>query len=419
MIEIKPIDHCDTVVTLPGSKSYTHRALMISALADGESVLINALKSEDTEYTMEALKRLDVELFWKRGQLHVLGKGGDLKGGEEKLFLGNSGTSMRFLTALAALRNGRTVLDGSERMQKRPIGALLEGLEALGAKAYSQEGNGRPPVIIESQGLKGGRAMVRGEESSQFVSALLMVAPYAEKDVIIEVTGILASKPYVDITRDVMSAFGVEVQNRGYHSFFVPAGQRYRPRKYRIEGDASHASYFFSAAAITQGKVRVEKFSSTSMQGDAGFLNILGKMGCEVRRGDNWAEVRGKDLKGIEVDMNEMPDLVPPLAITAAFARGETWITNIGHLRLKESDRIRALTEELTKIGVRVKEGEDNLKIEGGKPHGAEINTHNDHRIAMSFAIAGLVIPGIKIKEPQCVGKSFPAFWNVLRRFYR
>jgi 3-phosphoshikimate 1-carboxyvinyltransferase len=418
MIEIRPLAHCDAMVTIPGSKSYTHRALIVSALADGESVLINALQSEDTGYTIQGLEKLGVQVFWKGDLLHVLGKGGKLKSGEERIFVGNSGTSMRFLTALAALKNGRTLLDGSERMRNRPIGDLLEGLRTLGARAYSKEGGGCPPVVVESQGLKGGTAKIRGEESSQFLSALLMVAPYASRDVKVEVMGNLASKPYVDITRHVMSAFGVEAKGEGYHSFFVRSGQRYLPQVYRIEGDASHASYFFSAAAIIRGKVRVENFYSTSIQGDTGFLNILEKMGCSIIRGDSWAEVQGGELRGIKVDMNGMPDLVPTLAVTAAFAHGKTIIQNIGHLRLKESDRIRALAGELVRMGILVEEGEDGLKIEGGEPHGAEIETYNDHRLAMSFAIAGLAVPGVKIKGEQCVDKSFPGYWEKLQKLY-
>lgn len=419
MIEIKPLSHCHAAVTIPGSKSYTHRALILSALADGESVLINPLRSEDTVYTAQGLGKFGVPIFWEGDFIRVLGKGGELQAGDEKIDVGNSGTSMRFLTALAVLKKGRTLLDGSDRMRRRPVADLLDGLRTLGVKAFFRDGNGCLPVIIESRGLHGGKTKIRGEESSQFLSALLMVAPYAMEDVYVEITGRLASRPYVDITCDVMSAFGVEVQSEGYHSFFVQAGQRYQPRKYRIEGDASHASYFFSAAAVTEGRVRAERFSSTSLQGDTGFLNILEKMGCVVLRGEGWTEVRGGELHGIEVDMNEMPDLVPTLAVTAAFARGQTLIQNIGHLRLKESDRISVLTTELRHMGVRVEEGEDWLKIEGGKGHGAEIEPHDDHRIAMSFAIAGLVIPGIKIKEPQCVKKSFPDFWEVFGRLYR
>jgi 3-phosphoshikimate 1-carboxyvinyltransferase len=418
MIEIKPIHHCNAVMTLPGSKSYTHRALIISALADGESVLINPLRSEDTEYTASGLQNLGITIFWGEGSLHVLAKRGMSIGSDETIYTGNSGTSMRFLTALAGLRKGRTLLDGSERMRRRPIEELLSGLKALGVRAYSKEKNGYPPVIIESQGLQGGIARIRGEESSQFLSALLMVAPYASGDVCVQVMGNLSSRPYVDITKDVMSAFGVEVKCDEYHAFFVKAGQRYVPQKYQIEGDASNASYFFSAAAITQGKVRVENLKSNSLQGDIRFLDILKRMGCGVAQGNGWAEVEGKELHGVEIDMNGMPDLVPTLAITSAFARGETIMRDIGHLRLKESDRIKALASELGKMGIRVEEGEDWLRIEGGMAHGAEIDPHNDHRLAMSFAIAGLAIPGIRIQDEKCVNKSFPGFWERFQKFY-
>jgi 3-phosphoshikimate 1-carboxyvinyltransferase len=303
-------------------------------------------------------------------------------------------------------------------MRQRPMAQLLDGLVALGAKAYSEEGDGYPPVIVESEGLLGGVARIDGGESSQFISALLMVAPLARGDVRLEVVGHLASRPYVDITRDVMSAFGVEVQCAGDHSFFVPRGQRYLPRKYPIEGDASNASYFFAAAAVTGGKVRVENFYPASVQGDAGFLKILEEMGCEVKVGENFAEIRGKALRGIELDMNPMPDLVPTLGVIAAFARGKTVIHNIGHLRLKESDRIRSLASELARMGVRVEEGEDWLSVEGGEARAAEIDTHNDHRLAMSFAVAGLAVAGIKIKGEGCVAKSFPEFWQTLEKLY-
>ncbi len=419
MIEIKPLTRLDATVTIPGSKSFTHRALIISALADGESILINSLQSDDTDYTTQALERLGIQFLREGDLLHVFGKGGRLKGGEENIFIGNSGTSMRFLTALVALKKGHTQLDGNERMRKRPISDLLEGLKALGVKAYCRDGQGCPPVIIQSKGLRGGKAKVRGDKSSQFLSALLMVAPYAEEDVECQVTGHLTSKPYVKMTCEVMSDFGVEVYRSESGSFFVKAGQKYQPRRYFVEGDASNASYFFSAAAVTRGKVRVQNFRVDSIQGDSGFLNILEKMGCEVIRGDHWAEVRGQAMKGIEVDMNEVPDLVPTLAVTSTFASGRTLIKNIGHLRSKESDRISALTGELRKIGIWAEEGQDWLKVEGGKIHGAEIETYNDHRLAMSFAIAGLITPGIKIKGERCVDKSFPRFWEVFEEVYR
>jgi 3-phosphoshikimate 1-carboxyvinyltransferase len=418
MIEIELLDHCNAEVTVPGSKSYTHRALILSSLADGESVLINALRCEDTERTAEALKRFGVAVSWESDHIRVMGRGGKFESSEDRIDVGNSGASMRFLTALAALKKGITLLDGSERMRKRPIGELLNGLGELGVKAYSKKGDGCPPVIVESQGLKGGTARIKGEESSQFLSGLLMMAPFAQKDVNIEVMGSLASKPYVDITRDVMSAFSVEINNREYRSFFIKAGQRYLPQTYRIEGDASSASYFFSAAAVCRGRVRVENINPATIQGDIGFLEILERMGCRVIRGRDWIEVLGGGLNGIETDMNEMPDLVPTLAITAAFAQGKTVIRNIKHLRSKESDRLHALTAELSKMGIPIKEGEDRLEIEGGTPHGAEIETYDDHRMAMSFAVAGLAVPGVKIKGERCVDKSFPRFWEVLQRLY-
>ena len=416
MIEIKPILHCDGVITIPGSKSYTHRALILSSLADGESVLINALRCEDTEHTVQALIKFGIPIFWERGEVRVQGKGGEFKAIDDKVDLGNSGASMRFLTALAALKKGVTLLDGSERMRKRPMGELLKGLGELGVRAYSKKGDNCPPVIVESQGLQGGTVRIKGEESSQFLSGLMMVAPYALRDVGIEVMGSLASKPYVDLTRDVMSAFGVKIENQEYSSFSVKAGQHYLPQTYGIEGDASNASYFFSAAAVCRGKVKVKGLNPRTIQGDIGFLKILEKMGCSVTRGKDWIEVLGGELRGIEMDMNEMPDLVPTLVITAALAQGKTVIQNIGHLRLKESDRIHALAAELSKMGIRVREGEDWLEIEGGKPHGAEIETYEDHRLAMSFAIAGLVIPGVKINGERCVNKSFPEFWETLQK---
>jgi 3-phosphoshikimate 1-carboxyvinyltransferase len=419
MIEVRPLSHCDGVVTIPGSKSYTHRALILSSLADGESVLINTLQCEDTESTVRALIKFGVPVFWERDRVRVLGRGGKFKTTDDRIDVGHSGASMRFLTALAALKKGITLLDGSDRMRKRPMGELLNGLGELGVKAYSQKGDDCPPVVVESHGLKGGRARIKGEESSQFLSGLLMVAPYALRDVNIEVTGPLASKPYVDITRDVMSAFGVEIQSQGYRSFFIKAGQHYLPQNYQIEGDASNASYFFSAAAVCKGRVKVKNLNPATIQGDIGFLEILERMGCRVTRGSDWVEVLGGEFYGIEIDMNEMPDLVPTLAVTTAFAQGKTVIQNIGHLRVKESDRIHALAVELSKMGVRVKEEEDGLEIEGGKPHGAEIETYDDHRMAMSFAIAGLAIPGVKIKGERCVDKSFPRFWEKLQKLYK
>lgn len=418
MIEIKPLPKCEAVISIPGSKSFTHRALIVSSLAQGVSFLRHALRSEDTIYTAQALEKFGLRVLWEKDGIKIEGKGGVLKGGEEKIYLGNSGTSMRFLTALAALREGPTYLDGSTRLRERPMGELIKSLMTLGVKVYALGKNDCLPLKVEPQQLpEGGQVKIKGNESSQFLSALLLVSPFFQKDTIIIAEGPLASKPYINMTREVMSAFGVEVQEEK-NSFFIRAGQRYLAREYLIESDASNASYFWAAAAVTQGKIRVDNLSLNSVQGDIKFVHILEKMGCRVKATEKGVEVQGAPLKGIEVDMNSMPDVVPTLAVIAAFAQGETLIRNVRHLRFKESDRLRAVAQELVKMGIEVAEGEDWLKIKGGRPRGAEIETYQDHRLAMSFAIAGLAVPGIRIKDEDCVGKSFPNFWETFQQLY-
>ena len=418
MREIKPIKHLNATVRIPGSKSYTHRALIISSLAKGRSVLINPLKCDDTDYTANALIGFGVPLFWDGDRIEISGLGGLLLPPKERIYVGNSGTSLRFLTAIASLIKGRTILEGSSRMKSRPIDGLLEALRLMGIKAHSEEKRDLLMVSIESEGLNGGYIKMGGQESSQFISALLMIAPYAHKKLEIEVSGDLVSRPYVDITIDTMSAFGVKIMREGYRYFSIREGVTYSPCKFQIESDASNASYFFSAAAITGGKVRIEKFNPDSLQGDIGFLRILEEMGCKVIRGEDWVEVQGAKLRGIEIDMRKMPDVVPTLAVTSSFARGKTVIKNIGHLRYKESDRITAIANELKKMGIDVEVGNGSLIIRGGSAHGADIETYNDHRMAMSFAIAGLVVPGIRILGGQCVSKSFPTFWKTLEALY-
>lgn len=417
MIEIKPLPKCTGVVTIPGSKSYTHRALVTSSLAEGASFIKNALKSEDTLCTAQGLEKMGIKITWEKEGARIEGKGGFFKKGEEYIYLGNSGTSMRFLTALAALRDGRTYLDGSERLRERPMGELLKALTGLQVRAFALKDNGCLPIMVESQGLAGGKVTIKGRESSQFLSALLLISPYSQKDLLIEVEGPLASKPYVDMTREVMSAFGVEVMG-DYPSLYVRQGQRYTPQNYLIDGDASNASYFWAAAAITKGRVKVDNLRPDSCQGDLKFLELLEKMGCQISIRGEGIEVQGTSLQGIEADMQSMPDVVPTLAVLAPFAAGETIIHNVGHLRFKESDRLKAVATELRKMGIKVEEGRDWLKIFGGQAHGAEIETYQDHRLAMSFAIAGLAIPGVKIKGEECVAKSFPNFWEKLRELY-
>ncbi|MCD6319308.1 MAG: 3-phosphoshikimate 1-carboxyvinyltransferase [Candidatus Desulfofervidaceae bacterium] len=399
-------------ITVPGSKSLTHRALITASLAKGTSVLTNILLSEDTLLTTEALRQMGTKIEIKEELAFVEGTGGKLQAPAEPIFLSNSGTSMRLLTAVSAIGKGRFVLSGNERMQERPIQPLLDALHKWGIKAYSLKGNGCPPVVIETDGLKGGATEIDPTISSQFLSGLLLAAPYAEQNCVIIVTGKLASRPYVDLTLQVMADFGVSVENKDYRSFGIKRGY-YQGRRYTIEGDCSTASYFWAAAAILKGEITVCPIRADSKQADIGFVKILERMGCKSEIKEDGITVKGRTLKGITVDMNTMPDIVPTLAIVAAFAKGETEITNVPHLRHKECDRLHALATELGKMGIKVVEREDGLIIKGGKPHGAVIETYNDHRIAMSFAIAGLKVPGVQIVNPLCVKKSFPKFWEA------
>lgn len=399
-------------INVPGSKSLTHRALIVAALAEGESLLKNLLLAEDTLLTISALKQMGIKIETLNNTAKIYGKNGKISSPKNPIYLGNSGTSMRLLTAICALGKGQFILTGNERMQQRPIQPLIDALKIWKVDAYTEKDNGCPPVIIKADGIKGGKTQIDASISSQFVSGLLLAAPYAENDCIIEVKGRLSSRPYVDLTLKVMKDFGIQVENKDYQYFFVPKGN-YKAKDYIIEGDCSTASYFWAAAAILKGEVTVSPINADSAQADIGFVWILEKMGCKVEIKENGIKVIGKDLKGISVDMNNMPDVVPTLAVVAAFAKGVTEIKNVAHLRYKECDRLHALANELKKIGINVEEKKDGLIIEGGKPHGTIIETYNDHRIAMSFAIAGLKVPGIEIINPDCVKKSFPGFWET------
>lgn len=398
-------------LTLPGSKSYTHRALVAAALADGESLLSNALKAEDTELTAQTLAQLGAAIDWQGATIRVRGTGGRWRPVAEPIYLGNSGTSMRFFTALVALGQGTYTLTGTERLCQRPLGELLQALEQLGVQVASERGDGCPPVTVRG-GLRGGRAALSGAVSSQYVSALLFLGPLAPAGVEIEITDKLVSRPYVDLTLEVLEDFGISYYREGYRYFQVPGGQVYQPLDYDIEADASSASYFWAAAAVTGGKVTITNLTLDSCQGDAAFPGVLERMGCTVESSESGLIVQGGDLHGITVDMAAMPDLVPTLAVAAAFAKGETTITGVAHLRHKESDRLAAVATELQKMGIAARQTADGLVIPGGTPHGAAIDTYQDHRLAMSFAVAGLKVPGVVINDPSCVAKSFPDFWK-------
>ena len=405
-------------VTLPGSKSITNRALLLAALADGPSRLVAPLHSEDTFYMAQALQMLGVSVSEQAGgDFVIIGTGGELSAPAETLFIGNSGTTVRFLTAAACLApaGADVILDGVARMRERPIRDLVGALLTLGVEAECLNGGGCPPVRVRGGGLPGGPCRLRGDVSSQFLTALLQVAPYAQKTVEIEIVGELISKPYVDITRSVMASFGVQMINDDYKRLSVPAGQRYAAREFAVEADASNASYFLAAAAVTGGTVTLDNLGTDSIQGDIRFVDVLERMGCTVTRGPKITLTGPAKLNAIVADMEAIPDTAQTLAVVCAFADGPSHLTNLASLRVKETDRVAAIAKELPKLGVRVDEGRDNWTIYPPAPNtyrGAAIDTYDDHRMAMAFAVAGLKIPGVIINHPGCVAKTFPDFWR-------
>jgi len=416
MLDIKPIGKLNTSVNVPGSKSYTNRALIIGALAVGETVLENALFSDDTKYMIASLKDLGLNLLEDSSKniITVNGMGGRIPVQTADLFVGNAGTAMRFLTAMLTLGVGRYKIDGVARMHDRPIQDLLDGLNQLGANVRSVNNTKCPPVQIDANSLKGGNCKVNGDLSSQYISALLMIAPYCSTDVTLQINGELVSKKYVEMTIALMEYFGVTVENRSYATFFINSNQRYTAKEYYVEPDASSASYFLAAAAITGGRVRVEGLGSKSVQGDASFVNVLEKMGCSIEKGENFIEVQGGRLKGVDVDMSDMPDVAQTAAAVAVFAEGKTRIRNVGNLRIKETDRIAAVVNEMRRIGIECTEFDDGFEIVPSDPEPGEIETYDDHRMAMSFSLIGLKAKGIKIKNPECVTKTFPDFFERL-----
>jgi 3-phosphoshikimate 1-carboxyvinyltransferase len=412
VIEIQPVKKVSGTVTVPGSKSYTNRALLIAALADGVSRLEKPLVSDDTKFMIRALKGFGIKVEEEPDAFIVSGKAGKLITPEEDIFVGNAGTAMRFLTTFSALVKGKVHLDGDERMRERPLADLLECLGQMGIKAIPVYHNGCPPIDIEGEGVPGGEVTLLGNKSSQYLTSLLLSAPYFKNDTSILIEGDLTSKSYADITLDIMQTFGVTAENDNYQKFSVQAGQVYKSQTYKVEGDWSSASYFLAAAAVTGGDITLSGVNPDSVQGDAQFPAVLKKMGCVVKETADSLQLIGSSLKGITINMNNMPDAVQTLAVIALFAKGETVIEGIGNLRIKETNRIEALANELGRLGAEVEAGEDFLIIKPGEYQGAEIETYNDHRMAMSFAVAGLKIPGVKIKNPKCVEKSFPDFFD-------
>ncbi|UCE85414.1 MAG: 3-phosphoshikimate 1-carboxyvinyltransferase [Deltaproteobacteria bacterium] len=419
-VTIRPRGPLDARLRVPGSRSITNRALEVAALAAGQSQLEGALDSDDTQAMREGLVALGATIDVDGDTWSVSGTDGRLRTPTRPLDARASGTTARFLTALATLARGSAVIDGTPRMRERPIEDLTLALSALGARVEVLGEAGCPPVRTGGGGLRGGAALVDARRSSQYVSALLMVAPYASRDVTLSLEeGICVSRPYVELTLAVMDAFGACAGWNAEGGLHVEAGRHYGPRRYRIEPDASSAAYGFAAAAIAGGTVVVEGLPADSRQPDVRFLDVLEKMGCEVTRNeDGDVAVRGQpgSLHGVDVDMNALPDAALALAVVALFAKGPTVIRNVANLRIKETDRLAALEAEIRKLGAQACATQDSLTIEPGPLRGAEIETYDDHRMAMSFALAGLQVPGVVIRDPGCVRKTWPDFFEALER---
>lgn len=418
-IRLMPIGHpIEATVSLPGSKSLTNRALLVAALAAGTTRIDHLLLADDTRIMLRALEALGLRISLDESACRatVIGCGGHWPQDDVDVHCGNAGTVIRFLAAACCVGYGNYRLDGVPRMRQRPIGDLVSALRGLGAQIRYDGDEGFCPLSLRSQGLRGGRVQFHATPSSQFVSALLMAAPLAAGDVYLDITGELPSEPYVAMTLKVMAAFGVEVVHEKMRKFIVPGRQTYTSGRFEVEPDASAASYFFAAAAITGGRVTVEGLGSRSCQGDVAFVNVLEQMGCQVEQGADRTLVRGPAdgrLRAVDVDLGHMPDTAPTLAVLAAFAEGTTRMRNIANLRVKETDRLAALSTELGKMNVPTQMHDDGLSImPTGKPKAAAVDTYEDHRIAMSFALAGLRLEGVVIRNADCVSKTFPDFFQ-------
>jgi 3-phosphoshikimate 1-carboxyvinyltransferase len=415
-LEVIPLERPpDATIRVPGSKSVTNRALIIAALADGNSRIVNPLFSDDSFWLMDALVRLgiDVHADGERGEVYVSGQSGEIYASGVDLFVGNAGTVARFLPPFLALGRGPFTVDGVPRMRERPVADLVDGMRQLGAEVEYAGEDGRFPLMIKGGGIPGGKARVSASKSSQFISGLLMAAPYAQAPVTLHPVG-RKEWPYVGITVALMRAFGVEVDEAANGRFTV-APALYSSREYEVEPDASGASYFMAAAAVTGGRVRIPALGASSPQGDLRFAGVLRDMGCRVEIASDFVEVQGPDhLRGVEVDMNAFSDTMITLSAIAPFAEGPTTIKNVGHTRLQESDRLSAVATELTRLGVKTQTTSSFIRIIPNKIRPGVIRTYGDHRMAMAFAITGLVASGIRIRDPGCVTKTFPGYFGAL-----
>ncbi|KEQ16754.1 3-phosphoshikimate 1-carboxyvinyltransferase [Endozoicomonas numazuensis] len=419
---LKPISRVQGEVSIPGSKSLSNRILLLAALAEGTTTITNLLDSDDVRYMLKALKELGVQyqLSENNTVCKMTGLAGPLGSGQTlTMFLGNAGTAMRPLTAALCLGEGEYTLTGEPRMYERPIGDLVSCLTEAGASIEYLGEKNYPPLKISGSGLSGGEVRIRGDISSQFLTAMLMAAPLAKDRTLITIDGELVSKPYIDITLSVMKRFGVDVQNNDYQSFVIDGGQTYQaPGEIMVEGDASSASYFLAAAAIG-GKLRVHGTGNASVQGDARFAEVLEQMGAKVTWSDNWIEVEKSVLKGVDVDLNHIPDAAMTIATTALFAEGQTAIRNIYNWRVKETDRLSAMATELRKVGAEVEEGEDYIVINPPeRVLSASIDTYDDHRMAMCFSLAAFGGSPITINDPGCTSKTFPTYFQIFEELF-
>lgn len=421
-LDLAPIARVAGTIALPGSKSISNRTLLLAALADGETDIAGLLDSDDTGHMLDALRTLGVawDATGTPGGYRVRGCGGVIPVKQAALFLGNAGTAFRPLTAVLALSGGEYRLSGVPRMHERPIGDLVDALRALGADIRYLGKDGFPPLEVRPGRFAAEPAVsVRGDVSSQFLTALLMALPLAGRRTAVEVIGDLVSKPYVEITLNSMRRFGVEVEREAWRRFVVPAGARYRsPGRIHVEGDASSASYFLAAGAIGGGPVRVQGVGRASVQGDVRFVEVLEAMGAEVTLGDDWIEVRGvRPLRAVDLDLNHIPDAAMTVAILALFADGPTRIRNVANWRVKETDRLAAMATELRKLGATVEEGPDRLRIvPPARLAPATIDTYDDHRMAMCFSLVALGGVTVRINDPACVDKTFPDYFRELAR---
>ncbi len=399
----------------PGSKSLTNRALVLAALARGESRLTGALQSIDTRVMLEALAILGIPITESETTITIVGCGGRVPSGGASLHLENSGTSLRFLTAMVSLGHGRFILDGNARMQQRPIIDLVDALTRLGVTIDCPTGTGCPPVQVQATGLAGGETTLGGSVSSQYLSGLLMAAPCAAGPITLGIDGPLVSRPYIDMTLGLMLPLGASVRESPSGTFTVsPTG--YKAAEIAIEPDASAASYFLAAAAVTGGRVTIEGLRRDALQGDVGFVDCLVAMGCSLEDSPEGLTLTGGPLQGIDVDMNAISDTAQTLAVVAAFAEGPTRIRGISHARHKETDRVSAMATELRKLGPVVDEHEDGLTVHPGPLRSGVVETYDDHRMAMSFAVAGLRVEGLAIADPGCTSKTYPGFFEDLAR---